>query len=148
MKWGRYNNQHKYVYNLFPLNRTDQTIMPTEAGTMRAGALSTDGGCTIFTKENPASTITYGKIGDYRLGWTKATKAVAQFGYASDCYMIVETSINGDTLDVAQSHAIEVVQSRRAEIPFTLAGKWFNIRFQGTFNLVGLSLESEAKSRR
>ena len=148
MKWGRYNNQHKYVYNLFPLNRTDQTIMPTEAGTMRAGALSTDGGCTIFTKENPASTITYGKIGDYRLGWTKATKAVAQFGYASDCYMIVETSINGDTLDVAQSHAIEVVQSRRAEMPFTLAGKWFNIRFQGTFNLVGLSLESEAKSRR
>lgn len=148
MKWGRYNNQHKYVYNLFPLNRTDQTIMPTEAGTMRAGALSTDGWCTIFTKENPASTITYGKIGDYRLGWTKATKAVAQFGYASDCYMIVETSINGDTLDVAQSHAIEVVQSRRAEIPFTLAGKWFNIRFQGTFNLVGLSLESEATSRR
>lgn len=147
-KWGRYNTPHKYVYNLLPMNRTDQTIVPTEAGTMRAGALGLEGYCSIFTSENPASKITYGKIGDYRLGWTKATKTVAQFAYASNCYIVVETSLDGEAIDESLSQAVTVEGTRRIEMPFTLAGKWFNIRFEGTFDLVGLSLESEAKSRR
>lgn len=147
-KWGRYNNPHKAVYSLFPINRTDQSIVPSQSGILRGGALSPNGWCSVFSTENPTSRITYGKIGDYRLGWTKATKAVAQFGYPANAYVVAEVSMDGDTVDTNLSQAGNAVNVRRLELPFTLEGKWFNIRFEGQFNIVGLSLESEARSRR
>lgn len=147
-KWGRYNNPHKAVYSLFPVNRTDQSIVPNQAGILRGGALSPEGWCSVFSTENPTSRITYGKIGDYRLGWTKATKAVAQFGYPANAYVVAEVSMDGDTVDTNLSQAGNAANVRRLELPFTLEGKWFNIRFEGQFNIVGLSLESQARSRR
>lgn len=147
-KWGRYNNNHKLVYSLLPINRTDQTIVPTQSGLLRGGSLNLQGACTIFGTDNPSSRITYGRIGDYRLGWTRATKIVAQFGYAANCYIIAEASLNGITIEEGLSQAATADSVRRTDMPFILAGKWFNIRFEGQFNLVGLSLESEARSRR
>lgn len=146
-KWGKYSTPHKLVYSLFPINRTDQFIMPIQDMGMRAGALRPNGTCSFFTDQNPASTITYGKIGDYRLGFSTSTKVTAQFARAPQAYAIAEVSLNGDDISEQYSQATEVT-TRRAELPFTLAGKWFNIRFEGIFELVNLAYESERSSRR
>lgn len=147
-KWGLYSNPHKTVYSLYPVNRTDQSIVPVQDYGLRAGALNTVGLLSMFTHENPDSSISYGKIGDYRKGVTGASNIVADFAKKANCYLIVEASLNGDFIDPALSQGITVVDSLRAELPFTATAKWFNIRFEGTFDLKGLSFESSSKGRR
>lgn len=147
-KWGLYSNPHKTVYSLYPVNRTDQSIVPVQDYGLRAGALNTVGLLSMFTHENPDSSISYGKIGDYRKGVTGASNVVADFAKKANCYLIVEASLNGDFIDPTLSQGITVVDSLRAELPFTATAKWFNIRFEGTFDLKGLSFESSSKGRR
>lgn len=147
-KWGLYSNPHKTIYSLYPVNRTDQSIVPVQDYGLRAGALNTEGLLSMFTHENPDSSISYGKIGDYRKGVTGASNVVADFAKKANCYLIVEASLNGDFIDPALSQGITVVDSLRAELPFTATAKWFNIRFEGTFDLKGLSFESSSKGRR
>lgn len=147
-KWGKYSNPHKHVYSLFPVNRTDQSIVPVKDYGMRAGALNTIGQLSMFATDNPDSKITYGKIGDYRKGNSLMSIVVADFAKPSNCYVIVEASLNGDYIDPMFSEANTVVNSLRVEMPFTAVAKWFNIRLEGAFDLKGLAFESSSKGRR
>lgn len=146
-KWGRYNTPHKLVYSLFPVNRTDNTIVPS-LEPMRAGALSDNLWSSLFTKYNPDASITYGKIGAYRLGVTKATKFVVNYAWPATGGLISEVSLNGRAIQEALSQGIQLNNSMRAELPFTATGKWFNIRLEGSFDVVSISLEGEARGRR
>lgn len=147
-KWGIYSDPHKLVYSLYPINRTDQTISPLTNDGMLAGSFLVDGSCTVFSSDNPTSAITYGKIGDYRLGMSTYTKITAQFLGVPTCDLIGEVSLTGNAKDPALSQAIDVSDTSFVTMPFTLTGKWLNIRLEGTFDLVQLTFESSATSRR
>lgn len=147
-KWGLYSDDHKLVYPLLPINRVDQTIVPINNPGMLAGSLLEDGELSVFTAENPTSSITYGKIGDYRLGTSTYTKLTAQFLGAPDVYTIVDVSLDGQTIVESLSQATHITDNTFMGMPFTLTGKWLNIRLSGTFDLVNLALESKRAGRR
>jgi hypothetical protein len=146
-KWGHYSNPHRGVFSLSPINRTDQSILPIQDNGMRAGAVTPENECSFFTGDNPQSTITYGKLGDYRLGVTFGSKIVAQFAEDPSGQLVLESSIDGDVIDLDSSVATDM-GSRFVQFPFTRVGKWFSIRLEGAFNLVSLAFESQRKGRR
>lgn len=147
-KWGMYNNNHQLVYELNPVNRADNTVMPVADNGMFAGALTDDNRCAIFKDNNPEAVATYGKIGYYRLGMTAAYEIRAYFRTPAYGHLIVEASIDGQLIDPALSQAITLDGQNRAIIPFTSVAKWFNIRIEGQFHLHTLQFNGESKSRR
>jgi len=147
-KWGMYNNQHKLIQELMPVNRIDSSIMPVADKGMFAGALTPLGQCTIFKDRNPQSRITYGKMAFYRRGMSLATGAIAHFGAIATGTLIVEASMDGVTIDPLLSYAMPFVDQRNVTLPFTTRAKWFNIRVEGNFNLTYLELLAEGRGRR
>lgn len=144
-KWGRYNNPHRGLHSLFPINRTDQTVIFNSP--MRVGAITPDNRFSIFGEENPYSSITYGKIGVFRQGYTKVTKISAQFATPPNVDAIVEVSLDGQLIDPALSEGSHM-DTIYAEMPFTFEGKWSTMRLDGTFNLVNLAIELGKGGRR
>lgn len=147
-KWGMYNNQHKLIQELMPVNRVDAAIMPVVDKGMFAGALTPLGACTVFKDKNPQSRITYGKMAFYRRGITMATAAIAHFGDLATGTLIIEASMDGVTVDPLLSYAVSFVNQRNVTLPFTTRAKWFNIRLEGSFNLTYLELLAESRGRR
>lgn len=147
-KWGMYNNDHKGVYGLMPVNRVDSTIMPLADKGMFAGALTVDGKCTVFDENSPDSFIAYGKLGFYRRGMSFATEVRAHFNPVANGHVVVECSIDGVTINPDLSYAVDVTGQRNAILTFTRRARWFIIRVVGNFNLNYLELLAEEKSRR
>lgn len=147
-KWGTYNNSHKLVQELMPVNRIDSSIMPVADKGMFAGAMTPTGACTVFKDKNPMSRITYGKMAFYRRGMSLATGAIAHFGALASGTLIVEASMDGVTIDPLLSYAVPFVNQRNVTLPFTTRAKWFNIRVEGNFNLTYLELLAEPRGRR
>ena len=147
-KWGMYNNSHKLIQELMPVNRVDSSIMPVLDKGMFAGALNSAGECTVFKDLNPQSRITYGKMAFYRRGMSLATGAIAHFGALATGTLIVEASMDGVTVDPLLSYAVPFVNQRNVTLPFTTRAKWFNIRVEGNFNLTYLELLAESRGRR
>ena len=147
-KWGTYNNDHKGVYGLMPVNRVDTTIMPLPDRGMFAGAFTVDGKCTVFDENSPDSFIAYGKLGFYRRGMSFATEVRAHFNPVANGHVVVECSIDGVTINPDLSYAVDVTGQRNAILTFTRSARWFIIRVVGNFNLNYLELLAEEKSRR
>lgn len=147
-KWGRYDHSHKLVYELAPVNRADNTIMPVPDKGMFAGALTSDMFCTVFKEGNPEAFICYGKLGYYRLGVTKGYEVRAYFAAPAYGTLIIECSMNGQTIDPTLSQAITLNGQTKALFAFTAIAKWFNIRLEGRFHLHTLQFNGEAKGRR
>lgn len=147
-KFGVYNNDHKALVNLMPVNRVDSTIMPVIDAGMFGGALRPDCKVSLFKEGNPASYIVYGKIGYYRRGMSLATEAVAHFSVPATGQLIVECSMDGRTINRDLSYAVPLNGDRLAILPFTLRAKWFTIRVEGNFELTYLELRAERKGRR
>lgn len=147
-KWGMYNNSHKLIQELMPVNRVDSSIMPVLDKGMFAGALNPASECTVFKDLNPQSRITYGKMAFYRRGMSLATGAIAHFGALATGTLIVEASMDGVTVDPLLSYAVPFVNQRNVTLPFTTRAKWFNIRVEGNFNLTYLELLAESRGRR
>ena len=146
-KWGRYNHDHLTLISLLAVNRADQTVLPIDSKSLRGASLRPDGYLVNWAGESTGD-ITYGRIGDYRLGVTFVTKVVIRFAEPANCNIIIEASIDGSDVDPALTVGTAVTDARQVEVPFTSAVKWFNIRFEGQFNLVGISFQSEARGRR
>ena len=147
-KWGMYNNNFRLLQELMPVNRVDGSIMPVSDKGMFGGSLNPAGECTVFKDRNPASSITYGKMGFYRHGMNFASGAVAHFGDRATGTLIVESSMDGVTVDPLLSYAVSFEDQRTVFLPFTSRAKWFNIRVEGNFNLVYLELSAESRGRR
>lgn len=147
-KWGMYNNSHKLIQELMPVNRVDSSIMPVLDKGMFAGALNPASECTVFKDLNPQSRITYGKMAFYRRGMSLATGAIAHFGALATGTLVVEASMDGVTVDPLLSYAVPFVNQRNVTLPFTTRAKWFNIRVEGNFNLTYLELLAESRGRR
>ena len=146
-KWGRYSHDHIALVSLLAVNRADQTVLPIDSKSLRGASLRPDGYLVNWAGESTGD-ITYGRIGDYRLGVTFVTKVVIRFAEPANCNIIIEASIDGSDVDPALTVGTAVTDARQVEVPFTSAVKWFNIRFEGQFNLVGISFQSEARGRR
>lgn len=147
-KWGVYNNSHKLIQELMPVNRVDSSIMPVSDKGMFAGALNPAHECTIFKDLNPGSRVTYGKMAFYRRGMSLASGAIAHFGALATGTLIVEASMDGVTVDPTLSYAVPFVNQRNVTLDFTTRAKWFNIRVEGNFNLTYLELLAEGRGRR
>jgi len=147
-KWGMYNNNFRLLQELMPVNRVDGSIMPVSDKGMFGGALNPAGECTVFKDRNPASSITYGKMGFYRHGMNFASGAIAHFGDRATGTLIVESSMDGVLVDPDLSYAVSFEDQRTVFLPFTSRAKWFNIRVEGNFNLVYLELSAESRGRR
>ena len=147
-KWGMYNNNFRLLQELMPVNRVDGSIMPVSDKGMFGGSLNPAGECTVFKDRNPASSITYGKMGFYRHGMNFASGAVAHFGDRATGTLIVESSMDGVLVDPDLSYAVSFEDQRTVFLPFTSRAKWFNIRVEGNFNLVYLELSAESRGRR
>lgn len=147
-KWGLYNNSHKLIQELMPVNRIDSSVMPVPDKGMFAGAVSPLGACSVFKDKNPMSRITYGKMAFYRRGMSMATGAIAHFGDLATGTLVVEASMDGITVDPLLSYAVPFVNQRNVTLPFTTRAKWFNIRVEGNFNITYLELLAESRGRR
>lgn len=147
-KWGRYARNHRVQYDLMPVNRVDAGVVPQRDYGIRAGALREDGRLTYFTSDVNDAKITYGRLGFYRLGVTTLTALVLRFAENANCTVILEVSYDGETIQSEYTIATTITERTQVTIPFTVKGKWFNIKLQGKFNLIGLSYEGEARGRR
>lgn len=147
-KWGRFNNEHKLVTTMMPVNREDAGIVPTVDLGLRGNSLREDGRLTVWSGDNKSGAIRYGRIGNYRLGWTTVTKVVIRFASPAVCNVLIEPSLDGASVDSVLTVGITVNGLNQVEIPFTARVKWFNILIEGDFNLVGIQYESEARGRR
>lgn len=147
-KWGRYSNEHIVTFDMLPVNRVDGSVVPQKDFGVRAGALRADRRLSYFTGEGNTSAITYGRLGFYRLGVTTLTNLVVRFAEPATCNIVVEVSFDGEEILPEFSVGVSVVARKQVVIPFTLKGKWFNIRIEGQFNLTGLSYQGEARGRR
>jgi len=147
-KWGRYSNPHKLMWTLMPVNRGQDGILPSKDLGLRGGSLRPDGRLVNFAGAGRVGSITYGRIGNYRLGVTKLTHLQIRFAEPANCQVLIECSIDGAIVDPTLTQGITVANAVQVEIPFTMTAKWFNIRLVGSFNIVGISYESEARGRR
>lgn len=147
-KWGRWTNEHLCMFNLLAANRADGTIVPTKDKGMRAGSVRPDKRMVNLGGDTAQGEILFGRIGWYRLGTSRYTKVVMRFAEPAFCAIILEPSYDGIAIDAAYSEAIEVTGQYQVEMPFTMSCKWVNIRVKGSFNIVGISFEGEARGRR
>lgn len=147
-KWGRYSNEHKILLTLMPVNRAEGGVLPTKDLGLRAGSLRPDGRITIFSGEGRRGSIRWGRMGDYRLGWTYITKVIIRFAEPAFCNVLIEPSLDGASIHEESVQGATVDGLIQVEIPFTMAAKWFNIHVDGVFNIVGIQLESSGTSRR
>lgn len=147
-KWGRYDKEHLAILSLLPVNRADPTVLTTIDKGLRGASLRPDGMITNWAGPDNQGRIDYGRIGNYRLGVTKITHVTVRFAEKCTCQIIIEPSIDGAVVEETLSLGVSVIDAIQVEIPFTMAAKWFNIRIEGQFNLVGISFESEARGRR
>lgn len=147
-KWGRLKQDHRALYSLMPINREDPGILPTPDSGLRAGSLAIGGKIKLWTGPNKVGRIKYGRIGTYRLGQTTVTLLSLRFAEPANCTVIIEPSIDGIDVDPALEMRADVVGAYAVEIPITLNVQWFNLTLDGSFNLVGLRYEGEARGRR
>lgn len=147
-KFGRYSNPHKVLYSLLPINYSDGSIIALKDRGLLGGSVTADNKMTVFGGDHRTGVITYGRIGNYRLGVTVVNGITVRFAEPATCTLVVETSLDGVSIDPTLSLAIAVNASLQVDMPFTLTGKWFNIRLEGEFNLVAIQYLGEGRGRR
>ncbi len=147
-KWGRFSNEHRVLMSLLAVNRADGAIVPTKDMGLRGASLRVDGLITNWSGNNRVGEITYGRIANYRLGRTRATMVTLRFAEPANCNILLEPSFDGAVISQEYVQGITVENATQVEVPFLFSAKWFNIRLEGQFNLVGISFQSEARGRR
>lgn len=149
-KWGISNMAFKAICGMGPVNRSDETIVPVHDFGMLAAVLLADG-TVAFIKPNTNETdseITYGKIGQYRLGKSTLSYLKLYFKEQFSGTIIVETSNDGNTVDTTRAIAADFDNVKSALFPFTVKGDWFNIKVRGSFTLKHIECYIEGRSRR
>lgn len=147
-KWGISNMLFKAISSISPVNRSDKTITPKHDYGMLAAILAPDGSVAIVSPNNTASEITYGKLGQYRLGKTKMAYLKFHFKEKFTGTLIVETSLDGRTVAPELTKAADFTDVLSARFPFTLTGEWFNMKVRGSFTLCHIEAFIEGRSRR
>lgn len=147
-KWGISNMLFKAISSISPVNRSDKTIAPKHDYGMLAAILAPDGSVAIISPNNTASEITYGKLGQYRLGKTKMAYLKFHFKEKFTGTLIVETSLDGRTVAPELTKAADFTDVLSARFPFTLTGEWFNMKVRGSFTLCHIEAFIEGRSRR
>lgn len=149
-KWGISNMAFKAICGMGPVNRSDEIIVPVHDFGMLAAVLLADG-TVAFIKPNTNTTdaeITYGKIGQYRLGKSTLSYLKLYFKESFNGTVIVETSDDGNKVAVERSLAADFTNVKAALFPFTMKGDWFNIKVRGSFTLKHIECYIEGRSRR
>lgn len=174
-KWGVYADAHSLLFDILPINRSERPILlAPELGSVTAidqdtaniGAIFQANGLdpipdtfqfnglpVLLMPFNNYATITYGKIGLSRAGFTRLTGGSFNLGgFNSNDEGFVNVTIrasynNADyTLrdsnfdDVSQKVSFNLLGSKADEVPFTLDGRWFTITLQGQFDTQFMSL--------
>lgn len=147
-KWGRYNNPHTDIFSLLPMNRVDSTIRSVGDTGLLAGEAIGPGNTRYLTAEQPNSSITYGRVGLYRKGFTVGSSVEVKFASDSTGTLLIEASLDGLEIDKNLTEAISFVGARQVIFPFTRPAQWFNIVVTGEFDLSYIEMHAESRGRR
>lgn len=112
----------------------------------------------ILMNFNPYSKIVYGKIGLARAGYTRLTGASIGLGTENfyqdgKVNLTFRSSFNNVNYKILEQYndkselSFDLTNSRIAEIPFTLDGRWFTITLQGQFDIQYMTLYGHEAGR-
>lgn len=176
-KWGVYSDAHRLLFDVLPVNRSERPILADSGSvsgevsiisqdTSNIGAIFQANGLkpiqdtiqfnglpVLLMPFNNHSSITYGKIGLSRAGFTRLTGGSFNLGgfspndegfvnvtirasYNNANYTLLDSNFD----DVSQKVSFDLLGSKADEVPFTLDGRWFTITLQGHFDTQFMSL--------
>lgn len=147
-KWGKLVQNYKVLLDYAPINAQAGTVVPYETFGMRAGALLPSGEVTLFDEYQDNASITYGKIGYYRLGFTDLEEVRAQFRVEFTGFIRVDLSLDGRTIEANLGIVREFTDVLDVVMGLNLSAKWFNITISGKFDMTGLQVRLRQSSRR
>lgn len=181
-RWGMYGDAHTLLFDVLPVNRSERPQLVAEDITSVSylsqdtsnlgaifvangrepleGTLMFDGLPVLLMPFNNYSTITYGKIGLARAGFTRLTGGSFNLGgfapiESSYVNVTIRASMNNadyvildsEATDVSQTVSFDLFGTKADEVPFTLDGRWFTITVMGQFDLQFMSLYGHDSGR-
>ena len=147
-KWGKMKQDYKLLLDYSPINNTSGGIIESSTFGIKGGILQTDGIISIFDKFPVDSSLTYGKIGYWRQGFTSLQEIRMTFRDYSSGQIIAEGSLNGSTIDSSLTRIYSFNNALQADAcPYT-SGRWHNITIKGIFDIKHLEYRGYAAGNR
>jgi len=147
-KWGKYRGQYKTLLDYQPLNDQSGGGIPYNRFGILGGVLKSNGFVYVFDPFPSFSSITYGKIGYYRMGKTSVEECHVHFRTLSKGSMVVDTSLDGRGVSAGLSKTVEYDSVLSADIFGGFPGSWQNITINGIFDIQYLEYRGFIQGKR
>lgn len=146
-KWGKLKESYKAFIDYNPINDIQASVSYTHFG-MDAGMLTASGAIKIFDARPLDSWMRYGKIGYYRLGFTKLEEVKVHFRNTSTGSIEIDSSFDGRALEYTQ-HSISYFTTQASHTFYCdQIGRWHTVKITGTYDLQFLEVRGNVAGRR
>ena len=147
-KWGKFKAPYKVLVEYTPINTITTNTIPYANFGIEGGILSVDGKVGIFDEYPAESSITYGKLGFYRLGYTAIEQIKIHHKQEKSGRIEFFGSLDGKTLDVTLTHSYDFTNQIQWDTGTNMAARWYDIRISGHYDITHIEILGSNFSRR
>lgn len=148
-KWGKHKGNYKRIFDYFPINSVaGDGIVPYDIFLPKAAILAEDGFIYLFDQFPGDSYIVFGKIGFYRRGFTNSeeVRIVMRDFYTGSIQL--QGSLNSGEIEPLLSLARPYTAVNEFVAPVGSSARWFNIKIEGSYDLIALEFRGRKTGRR
>lgn len=147
-KWGKMKVPHTAILDYNSLNSTNQNVISFSNLGVDMAVLKSDNFIYNMDAKPLDSYIRYGKIGYYRLGFTSIYEIHMHFRIPFTGDIILDTSLNGTSVDAALSSISSFSSTLKAVTYETQSGRWHTVKVSGNYDLQYFELRGNIDGRR
>jgi hypothetical protein len=147
-KWGKFKIEYKQLLDYLPINSDSQVTIAGAKENILAGVLKESGYIYLFDSRPIESSLTWGKIGYYRQGFTDLQEITFNFAKLSTGTIDVDISVDGKNIVTEAAYSVPHEDARQQKVYPPYSGKWFNVTITGIFDISDLTVKGLVKGRR
>lgn len=147
-KWGKMKVAYKQLLDYQPVNNWAGGGVPYNNFGILAGVLKSNGGIYLFDEDPENSTITYGKLGYYRLGVTSPQEVRIHFRTVSSGTLRIDTSLGGRFLGAGLTKSVDFTNVGQVQLDGGFPGSWHNVTITGKYDISYFEYRAITQGRR
>ena len=147
-KWGKFKIEYKQLLDYLPINSDSQVTIAGAKENILAGVLKESGFLYLFDSRPAEASLTWGKIGYYRQGFTDLQEITFNFAKLSTGTIDIDLSVDGKNIVTEAAYSVSHADARQQTVYPPYSGKWYNVTITGIFDISDLIVKGLVKGRR